>query len=251
VTRTIIRAALVLAAAGLLAAPSAQADPTIAGAGTVVPGTQQFGNTLCPGSACPDYEYWKLNGTAGDQVTIDWEYSGGDVYANSLRVYPEGTTDFSLNNVNPIFNFNTGSNGKAQSIFTLPETGMFPLRFEAVCCNDHGGPYDFATTIEHAVKLFIGAPRPKEKIKRTSAVNVTVRNPDGGPLNGLPVKLTGVWKAKNHRLGTATSSAGVAAFQLHLPKSTRKKTIRLRASVSDVDGYLNARSGTVKVKVKR
>ena len=82
-------------------------------------------------------------------------------------------------------------------------------------------------------------------------MTVNVRNPDGGPLNGLPVKLTGIWRSKNHRLGTATNSAGVATFLLHLPKSTRKKTIRLRASVSGVDGYLNARSSTIKVKVKR
>jgi len=254
--RRIFHIALGAIAAALLIAPAAQADPTIAGAGTVMPGTQQFGNTLCPdqpSDSCPDEQFWKLNGTSGDQVTIDWEHGGPDYpeYVNRLQVYPEGTTDFSISNVSPLFTFDLPSNNKAQSVFTLPQTGMFPLRFLTNDCCDVGGPYDFATTIEHAVKLFIGAPKAKSKIKRTSQVTVNVRNPDGAPLSGLPVKLTGVWKGKNHRLGTATSSAGLATFQLHLPRSTRKKTIRLRASMSGVAGYLNARSSAVKVKVKR
>ena len=76
--RAIISATAALAVS-LLCAAGAQADPTIAGAGTVVPGTQQFGNTLCPnpptGPSCQDWQYWKLNGTSGDQVTINWQDS--------------------------------------------------------------------------------------------------------------------------------------------------------------------------------
>jgi macroglobulin-like protein len=252
--RRVLSCAVALAIAAIVPA-TAQADPTIAGAGTVRPGTQQFGTTLCPdppsGPRCFDEQFWRFNGTAGDRVTINWQDTVSYSYVTTLEVYPEGTDDFSINNVNPMFDFEIGDNSKAQSVFTLPQTGMFPLRFYTDICCDFGGPYDLATTVEHAVSLFISSPARKAKIKRASTVTVAVRNPEGAPLSGLPVKLTGVWKAKNHRLGTATATAGAATFQLRLPRSTRRKTIKLRASVSGVPGYLNARSPTIKVKVRR
>jgi hypothetical protein len=250
----IISASLAALAASLPA--SAHADPTIAGAGTIEPGTQQFGNTLCPDmdrETCSNVQFWKLNGTAGDQVTIDWQHNGGDEYSYvvQMRVFPEGTDDFSINNVSSLFSFYIGANDKAQSVFTLPQTGTFPLQFIAGCCgDDDAGPYDFSTTIERAVKLFISSPRRKARISRNTSVVVNVRGAEGAPYTGLPVTLTGVWRGTNRRLGTATSSNGVATFALRLPRSTRKKTIRLRASVSGVDGYLDAQSAMVKVKVK-
>jgi hypothetical protein len=252
----IISAGVAALAGSALATATAHADPTIAGAGTIEPGTQQFGNTLCPDTdreTCSNVQFWKLNGTAGDQVTIDWQHGGGDEnsYVSELRVYPEGTDDFSINNVNSLFSFYIGANDKAQSVFTLPQTGTFPLQFIAGCCgDDDAGPYDFSTTIERAVKLFISSPHRKAQIRRNTSVVVNVRGAEGAPYDGLTVTLTGVWRGKSRRLGTATSSNGVAKFALRLPRSTRMKTIRLRAFVSGVDRYLDAQSSMVKVKVK-
>jgi hypothetical protein len=254
--KTTIRALIAALGISLAVAVPAQADPTISGSGTIKPGTQQFGNTLCPSPDdapdCFDRQYWRLNGTAGDRVTIDWEHGSGSStdYVQELNIWPAGTDDFSLNNANTIFWFYIGDNDKAQSVFTLPQSGTFPIEFESECYTC-GGPYDFSTTIEHAVKLFIASPARKARISRSSTVSVSVRNPDGAPLSGLPVKLTGTWKNKSHRLGTATASNGAATFAVQLPRSTRKRWVKLRASFSGGTGYLSAKSSTVKVRVKR
>jgi len=254
-TKATIRALIAALGVSLAVAVPAQADPTIAGSGTVKPGTQQFGNTLCPSPddepECFDRQYWRLNGTAGDQVTINWEHGGGSTsYVYRMSVWPAGTDDFSLNNADEIFSFYVGDNDKAQSVFTLPQSGTFPIEFAAGCYTC-GGPYDFSTTVEHAVKLFIASPARKARISRNSTVAVSVRDPDGAPLSGLPVKLTGTWRSKGHRLGTATASHGAATFALRLPRSARKRWVKLRASSSAGGGYLGAKSTTVKVRVAR
>jgi hypothetical protein len=240
----------------LVAAWPAQADPTIAGSATIKPGTQQFGNTLCATPddepSCYDRQYWRLNGTAGDRVTINWQHASGSYtdYVSELNVWPAGTDDFSLNNSDEIFSFYIGDNDRAQSVFTLPQSGTFPIEFESDCW-DCGGPYDFSTTVEHAVKLFIASPARKARISRNATVSVSVRNPDGAALSGLPVKLTGTWKNKTRRLGTVTSANGAATFAVQLPRSARKRWVKLRASFGGTTGYLSARSTTVKVRVTR
>jgi hypothetical protein len=259
--RAIISAAVAAFTCLMSAGAAHAADPTIAGAGAVVPGTQQFGNSSCRDTyedgevvdECPDWQYWTLTGTAGDRVTVNWQHSNPVADpVERLAVFPVGTDDFSINNVEAITAFYLGSNNRAQSIFTLPQTGTYPLRFEADCCGDVGGPYDFAVTVQHVARLFITSPRARAKVARNGrTVTVNVRNPDGAPLDGLTVRLSGSWNGRTRSLGAATSSGGVSRFTLNLPRGTRGRSVKLRAALSGAPGYVTSRSAPVSVRVRR
>lgn len=250
------RFALCMLAAVSLAAASAgpaQADSTIAAAAMITPGTQHFGNTLCPdvpGDPCPDHEYWKLNLLAGDRVAIDWQVTGADTYACCLSVLPADTTDFSINNVSALRYFVLGSNGKAQSIFTAPRSGMYPLLFEALGLTA-GGPYDFVARVEHAARLRIASPTAGRRISRRAKVTVNVRTPNGVAIDdpALVVTVRGTWAGRSRIVGRAPTAGGVARIGLKLPRSARGQSLTLRASVAG-PGYRRASSSAVRVRVK-
>src|SRR5205823_2290095 len=119
----------------------------LASAPTISPGQQQFGNTTdgCEGN-CEGADFWKLSLIAADRVTVDWESSAGnygcgtEAYAAKLEVWPVGTTDFSINNLQPSQTFYIGDNDKAESTFTANGTGVFPLVFKAQCFNEGPPP---------------------------------------------------------------------------------------------------------------
>jgi hypothetical protein len=248
-------AALAVATGSLASAQvaSAAGGSNIAAAPTAVVGQQEFGNTTdgCYLN-CYGADYWKLSLIAGDHVRIDWESSGGsecNSYVDELKVWPIGTTDFSINNASPFQQFGIGANNKAESTFTANATGVFPLMFEA--CDDPadaGGPYDFTVNVRHLARLSFQVP---SRIPTRTRVHIQAHYPDGTAINGagLIVQIRGWWSRSWHVLGSATPVGGVASVLLTIPHQERGKVIKLEAAASGTS-FLGSHTGARQTRVR-
>ena len=259
--RTALSLLAPLVLAGALAAPghtrTAGGGATIAAAPTVVPGQQEFGSTT-DGSCCDGRgaDFWKLPLIPGDHVTVDWESTKGngcldpsDYWAMELRVWPAGTTDFSINNVNPIEAFGIGDNGKAESKFTANRSGIFPITFLAVCSpSSTGGPYDFTAYVRHL--LVLSFPNPGT-VRSGAGVSIAVHLADGSPVSDkeLQVQVYGRWAHKWNLLGSSAPVNGRAVATLKITPSERGATIPLVARASGVD-YVKAQTSPRVVRVR-
>jgi hypothetical protein len=247
-----------IVALGLGAAADAQAagGSDIASAPQVTPGAENFGDTNTGHiyGDCPA-DYWNLPLVAGDRAIVDWQSavdSRNYDYARTLSIYPEGTTDYSINNVSPGAEFNIGSNHRAESVFAAGSTGNYPLVFfRDDYCGATGGPYSFTVTVRHSLSVYLGSV--KNLSDRSGVLTVGVHRFDGEPITdgNVRVALRGSWSGhKTSDLATGTPADGKATLSVHLPKSARKKTVSIRA-VAAGSGYLTARSGLRTVKVGR
>ena len=169
---------------------------------------------------------------AGDRVTVDWASttdSNGGPYAPTLYVYPAGTTDYSINNLNPLDEFGIGSNEKAESTFVANKSGSFPssssgpiataaaprwpLQFHRPCttrARADGKPWHHEplarahhTPLPHSGKLVLFA-----HLADGTAVS-----------GGLTATASGSWASKWHPIGTATATAGKLVLAYRLPAS--------------------------------
>jgi hypothetical protein len=253
--RTVSTMAGVLAL-GLSSATVAQAagGSNIASASQVAPGTQNFGdtNTGHYSGDCPA-DFWNLSLAAGDRATVDWTSltdSHDSDYANTLSVWPAGTTDFSINNGSPQQRFFVGSNHQAESIFSANRTGSYPLVFwRDSYCGGTGGPYNFTVTVKHSAVLFLGSV--KKLAGRSGTLSVGVHTPDGQPITdgGLRVAVRGSWAGhKASELASGAPADGKTALSVKLPKSARGKKVSIRAFAQGAD-YLPARSSVRTVRV--
>jgi hypothetical protein len=172
-------------------------------------------------------------------------------YADTLDVYPAGTTDFSINNVNPAFQFSIGDNHRAESIVTAGSTGAYPMVFsDSYSCGRAGGPFNFTATIKHSVVLSLGSV--KKLAGRAGPVKVGVRTPDEQPItdSALQIRLIGSWTGhKAVKLANGSPSNGSVTLNVKLPKSAYGKNVSVRAQASGGD-YLNAQSGVRTVQVR-
>jgi hypothetical protein len=221
--------------AGVLSgASSALADSsTIAGAPAIVVGQQEFGNTasVTPVSSDCYRAYWLLSVTAGDSVTIDWESQES---GTSLDVFPPGTTDYNVDNTNPIEQQDLSSNDKNELQFQATSTATLPVSFRSGC-GDPAGPYDFTTDIVHA--MIVSLPPLAPSLAGTTTVGV--HNPDGVSLSGAPIVVNlqvsgpGVpWTT----IGSASPVAGEATISYTVPSALAGKTVRFQA-VGSGSGY--------------
>lgn len=221
---------------------------TIAGAPTVVPGQQEFGNlaTVAPeDDGCYTNAFWLLPEAAGDAITIDWEAQDG---ITDMRVFPSGTNDYSVGNAEPIQEQSLNDNNRNELTFRATSDGVLPVQFHNNHdCVDAGGPYDFTVSIAHDLVLSL-APVPAAL---NGAVAVSVHSPDGAPLTGPPivaslqVSANGVpWTT----VGQATPSAGTATIPFAVPGTLAGKSVRFRAVASGA-GYLTETSSTQSVKL--
>jgi hypothetical protein len=251
-TTTTIAAALAFAPGPAQAAGGAN----IASAPSITPGTQYFGdtNTGTYSGDCPA-DYWNLTMAAGDEATVDWTSltdSRDSNWANTLYVWPAGTTDFSINNRDPQEGFEVGDNHNAESIFTASGAGTYPLMFwRSGHCGGDGGPYSFTVAVRHSVVLALGSV--KGLSDRKGPVTVGVFTPDGQPITdpNLRVALRASWSGrKAHDVAVGSPNSGSVTFTVTLPKSTRGKRVSLKAASSG-DNYRPSRSATRTVKVKR
>ena len=221
--RFIARCAALAALAALLVSPavaSASGGSNIASATTVTFGQQEFGNTsVGKYGDCYPATYWNLPLGAGDEVTIDWETSDSR-FAEHLHVFPAGTTDFSINNVESLDTFELGVNNKAESRFTVGTAGVYPFLIHG-SCEGTGGPVDFTATVHHEL---ITALQPYPSVNTNSIVVGTASLANGLPApDGLGYALTVTWPGGGSAISTGVSVGGSIAFQLGLPAGAAGK----------------------------
>jgi hypothetical protein len=217
----------------------ANGGSSVASAPVVASGQQEFGNTTDATwiDGCGGADYWILSLLSGDQVTIDWETSDM-AFTNELRIFPAGTTDFTINNTESVLDDNIGGNDKQQSTFTAGPQGAYPLVFLAEGC-DVGGPYDFTAYITHVMS----ASLPPLPPAFTGTATVGVHDSAGNPLSGaftvlMQVSANGVpWTT----VGTGTPSNGVAVVAYSVPTTLAGRRVQFRAQVSGA-GYRTATS---------
>jgi hypothetical protein len=235
----------------LPAGASAAGGSNIASAPPVVYGQHTFGTTAT-GSVenCYPAEYWSLPMKAGDQVTIDWATSDPD-FAYKARVYPAGTTDFSINNISPLEIYYVGSNNHAEAVFKSGVSGSFPLVFigRDGCSERSPGPYDFTVTIQHALTISL---KSYTHIRTTTTIAASANLVDGTTVpDGMAFNLAVSWPNPNHEsaLYTATSVGGAFSFPLALPESARGKKATLIVSRGPDPQFLGAESAKLEVQV--
>jgi hypothetical protein len=237
----------------LPASASAAGGANIASAPTVAYGQHTFGTTATGRfESCYPAEYWSLSMKAGDQVTIDWAASSRE-FAYKARVYPAGTTDFSINNVSPLEIYYLGSNNHAEAVFKSGLSGAFPLIFigENGCSESSPGPYDFTATIQHALTISL---KSYTHIRTTTVIAASANLVDGTPVpDGTAFNLSVTWPNPNHESATytATSVGGAFSFPLALPASAMGKTATLIVSRPADAQFLAAESAKLQVKVGR
>ena len=254
-----------LCAALFPASALADGGTSIAGATSVTPGQQEYGNTAtgaqtpsqqdCADSDSIHYRsWWSLAVSAGDHVTIDWatqQYMG-------LFVLPEGTNDYTLGNVSSVVTQVPNSNGANQATYVVPQDGTLPWEFasDTGTCDASGaaadpGPYNFTAFIRHGVVLTL-PPQPR-KLPTAGTEIIRVHSPDGAPISdpSLTVTLTLVQRHPL-TLGHAVVNAGAARIRYRVPARYAGKRVTIKATSQGAE-YVNAatRSGTVSVLSRR
>jgi hypothetical protein len=231
---------------------NAAGGANIASAPTVAYGQHTFGTTATGSyQKCYPAEYWSLVMKAGDQVTIDWATSSHD-FAERALIYPAGTTDFSINNVNALEYYELGSNNHAEAVFKTGVSGSFPLVFIGDGCYEPTpGPYDFTATIQHSLTISL---KSYTHIRTTTTISASANLVDGAPVpDGTAFNLSVTWPNPNHESATytATSGGGAFSFPLALPESAKGKTATLIVSRPADPQFLSAESAKLQVKVGR
>jgi hypothetical protein len=175
----------VLIAFGFASSALAAGGQNIASAPVPYYGVQEFGNTSsdngedpgvpygCPGG---DSSWWKIPVKGGDQITVDFEGN-----ADTMLVYPVGTTDFNVQSTHSL-RFDTAGNDKQQARFYAPRDGWRPIDFFA--CGNGGapgpGPYDFTAYVRHGLALQLKA---SGYASHQTKFYLRVDTPDGEPVN--------------------------------------------------------------------
>jgi hypothetical protein len=227
----------------------ASGGSNIATAPTVVFGQHTFGTTATGEYDCGPAEFWNLSLQPGDQATIDWGATQRS-YANELFVYPAGTTDFSINNVQWLDRYLLGENAKAEAVFSSGTGGNFPLIFAAEDCDEdhHAGPYDFTVTDQHAVTATL---RQFPHIRPTTTLTATASLVSGAPVpDGLVFTLGVTWPGGVASY-TAASVGGGLTFPIALPETAEGKTATFVVSRPADAQYLAVKSAGYEVLVSR
>lgn len=241
--------ALVMVLAFLGGSASAAGGSNIATAPTILFGQHTFGTTATGEWDCGPAEFWNLALLPGDQATIDWGAAQRQ-YAWEAVIFPAGTTDFSINNVEPLNRYFVGENNKAEAVFSSGTGGNFPLIFAAEGCDDDhpAGPYDFTVTDQHAITISL---QQYPHIKPTTVVHATANLVNGAPVpDGSAFTLQASW-AGSVLTYTATSVAGGLSFPLALPEAAEGQTVTLVVSRGPDGNFLEAKSASYEVRVSR
>jgi hypothetical protein len=232
--------AMVVLATALVVPATALAEggKTIATAPSVVYGQPEFGNTAMgaeyPGKGCGFLgfntyrdQFWLLNVTAGDLLSINW----GGVNNTELRLYPVGTTDYTVfgESTRTAAEEDLNGNNKSQLQYNVPASGVMPLEF-SVCYdpdNETPGPYDFAVTAQHGLSVNL-LPRPH--VRTNSVIYGSAALVSGTPVpDGMSFTLTASW-GNGSASYSATSAGGSLVFTLALPEEVEGQTITLSLS---------------------
>ena len=252
-----------LAAVGVLlgaawASPAlADGGTSIAGAPSIVPAQQEFGNTAtggqydggCSSASGKTYRsWWSLAAISGDHIKVDWEAQGADTV---LAILNSGATDYNFLQQDPLASQEAGGGTKTELKVVAPSTGALPLELKAdLGCISTLGPYDFTVYLQHAVRLAL--PRVRA-LGRAGILAVSVHAPDGSAISstGLSVALEmrGAHSTKYRRIGSATVANGRATVAYVIPTSLRHAKAQLRAASTGAD-FINEHSTGQAVKTR-
>lgn len=255
--RVLLAAAAAAAAVVAWASPAVAAGgPDIASSAAIVPGQQMFGDTSAGEYDCGPADFWHLVLSAGDRATVDWsslQDSDGNDYAYGLYVFPAGTTDFSINNVDPYQTYDIGENHRAESSFVAGTAGSYPLVFTKAGCDDSalGGPFNFTVNVTHAVVVSMGSVRSLRH--RHGNVTLGAHRPDGQAITdpNLHLSVIASWhRHRPHPVATGSPVNGSVTVAVRLPRSAAGKKVKLRTVASGA-GYRTARTGSRTVRVRR
>jgi len=251
------RASVVLAVSvlsTLLASPAmAEGGGTIAAAPKVVFGQQEFGNLNNGGvvnvSFCGNVyeEFWLVPVTIGDRVSLDWEINGWDPNSDGgaeIDLFPVGTTDFTIDNVQALLQSGPNSEGKQQISWTASSSGQMVVRIASSCVS-RPYAYDFTAYVTHALAVSVPATHI---IHTGQQLTVGVHSPDGGTVSGpkvvLQLRLSGRWIS----LGSAKTVNSAARVFIRVPAHYASQSGLLRAQVSGV-GYKTTSSRVERVRL--
>jgi hypothetical protein len=246
--------ALAVASIALMAAlsaprASAAGGATIASAPIVPFGVHEFGTTATGEYDCGPGEFWDVVLQPSDQITIDWE-TAKEAYAYEVVVYPAGTTDFSINNVEPLERYFLGNNGKAEAVFSSGTGGTFPIVFAASGCNEdnNAGPYDFTVNRQRAILVNLA---PHQNVNTNTTLGATATFANGAPVpDGLSFTLEASWGDGSTLYG-ATSSGGALSFPLALPESAIGDTASFVVTRPGDSQYQAVKSGILESRVAK
>jgi hypothetical protein len=241
----------------LPASAFAEGGKTIATAPPVVYGQQEFGN-IAMGQEYPEKgcgflgggtyrdQFWTINATAGDLLTIDWGGAGN----MKLWLYPVGTTDYTVFNYETVAEQEQNANGKNQLQYTVPVSGIMPLEF-SVCdyggANEAPGPYNFTVTAQHSLSVSLPS---RENILPNSVVNGSAALSSGPAPDGMVFTLTASW-GNGSASYTAPSVGGGLSFQLALPEETVGQTVTLALSRAADAEYVAPKTAEIRTQVVR
>lgn len=234
----------------------AEGGKSIATAPSVVYGQQEFGNTAAgaeyPGKGCGFLgvntyrdQFWLLNATAGDLLTINW----GGVNNTKLWLYPPGTTDYTVFNYETVAEQEQNANGKNQLQYSVPVSGTMPLEF-SVCYpeSEAPGPYDFTVTAQHGLSVNL-LPRPH--VRTNSIIYGSAALVSGAPVpDGTTFTLTANW-SNGSASYSAVSAGGSLAFTLALPEELEGRTITLALNRAADSQYLEPKAAEIQTHVAR
>lgn len=233
----------VAAAALLVFIPSSLAagGDTIASAPTIVPGQLQVGT----GGARHRPEYWRMDLTQGDQMTVrtDFEDNGRQDNGTNLSLFSPAVDDYTLRDAQPVANHEIFV-GKSEFTLTSPFTGLGTIQF---CCGyDIPQALSFTITIAHLTNVLVtSAPRHVTR-GHSFRISARVQSPAGTPTGACvfrPVSGRGAHSRGPVPLTDGKCTARVGAGQ--------GRSVRYRVRFEAEEGWRDASALTRKITVQR
>jgi len=213
--------------------------------------------------------FWRLPPlSTRDVVPIDWH---GAPFTSDPGDFPicmtltQGVDDFnwgsvfehrgSCNPYGPVYEL--AGSGTAHSEITVQEatTNSSYLEFYAYTNTSNPQyyetyPYDF--TVGPILHYLDAALKPVERVSATGVIRVTANLSTGQPApDGLTFNLTVTWDNGGIATYSATTSGGVATFQLALPETAFGKNATFAASHAADGNYQSVETSKLTVKVAK
>jgi hypothetical protein len=214
--------------------------------------------------------FWRLPPVSTrDVVTIDWH---SVPYTHSPGQYPlcmslaQGIDDFSWGTRFHDSFYECDSNGPAYDLsgsgtahteITVQETTtntsyleFFVSAYRTDPAVYEAFPYDF--TLGPILHYLDAALKPVERVSATGVIRVAANLATGQPApDGLPFNLTVTWGNGGIATYTATTSGGVASFQLALPETAFGENATFVASHPADGTYQSAETPKLTVKIAK
>lgn len=214
-------------------------------------GTQYFGSTDDPKTNDTLIELWALPPVlAQDEVTVAWNDRDATGATRLCMVQEIDDYTFGSAECDELNSYDTSYGSARSKLEVKVPSGATFLKFYKrgyTCCGD-GGPYDFVVeSIRHRIGV---ATTRRSRIARRTIVAASANLTNGSAVpDGLAFNLTAK-RGRKSRSFSATSIGGRLTFDIALPNSWRKRTVKLSVSRPEDDQYLATRTVSQRVRVK-